>query len=690
VTARHSGRVSPVGQGKFGQPDKTAIVLYVFALVAFVIAALVPQARIWGFNWWGYFPWWAILTGLLIAVILGRLAYRMGERAVSPSGEMKEISPRLYWGLAAGTTITAAIAFLLWPATTYFSGDGYQLLSHLGTGKSISKDWDIGATQLIAWVYRMRGEGGIEGALATYRLFSFAAGMLATAGTLLLVSRIPGYRLPKLLLAIGLLTGGYMLLFFGHVENYCLLVAVVLLYSLAGYLVVMDRLSVAWLLPIIIAAIFLHFIALALVPSFVYLLFRRAGVLSKFATLSKEKRVAVGGLLVLLGGAVYFVLQQKLLFLQFALLPIYPDRFAVEGEWLFSPKHLIDMLNLIILMAPASILLLINPWKRSGTSGPAEVSRYFWVLILSLAGLVFVMRSGIGMPRDWDLFAVIGPPILLATLATLFQWGEHKRWVVSVVGLAIALNLLMLIPRVIVNANDEMAVSHFRAYLDLDFLRGRNARRLLVDFYREKGMPVAAEREQAKAESDYPESRLAQTASRQLAEGKYAEAAVSYRQVIEINPLFSDAWANLGACLMSLNQLDSALAMVRIADQLNHRNSETVNLLGVIYTRLQRFAEAEDQFNLILSQDKSFWRAYGNLAYLRLKNRQYGETVNLLRTLSRIDSKQPDLISAMGDSLLAAGARGEAIEAYGIAMKSGLNDDRASSLKAVFPELGRP
>ena len=160
-------RQSSITVSSLGKPGQIVMVIYAFALVAYAIGALVPTARIWGINWWGYFPIWSIGIWLLLGSLLAVAAVRAANRGGPAAGD-RDLSTRFYWIASLGTVGSIILASLLFPATTHFSGDGYQLLSRLADGRTISKDWDIGSTALIEWVNRIFDWNNGPGALRTY------------------------------------------------------------------------------------------------------------------------------------------------------------------------------------------------------------------------------------------------------------------------------------------------------------------------------------------------------------------------------------------------------------------------------------------------------------------------------------------------------------------------------------------
>ena len=76
----------------------------------------------------------------------------------------------------------------------------------------------------------------------------------------------------RALLVLGLSSGGYMLLFFGYVENYAPLCLGIALFLMTGVLITRGKLK-RWLIVLPLAvAVFFHLAGLALVPAAFYVL----------------------------------------------------------------------------------------------------------------------------------------------------------------------------------------------------------------------------------------------------------------------------------------------------------------------------------------------------------------------------------------------------------------------------------
>ena len=127
-----------------------------------------------------------------------------------------------------------------------------------------------------------------------------------------------------------------MLLYFGYVENYALLVTAIVLYTLTGILVAQGKTSGWWLLPPLVAAIFLHLMAFTLVPSLVYLFDRKGVLRAGLSKMPARTKLLVGILLLVLAGWLYYYVYSHYHFFTFTLLPLRPDAYTVENDWLFS------------------------------------------------------------------------------------------------------------------------------------------------------------------------------------------------------------------------------------------------------------------------------------------------------------------------------------------------------------------
>ncbi|HWR83744.1 MAG TPA: tetratricopeptide repeat protein [Candidatus Deferrimicrobium sp.] len=588
------------------------------------------------------------------------------------------------------TIVCFGLAFMLLPAGTHFLGDGYQLLARLAAGTPSAKVWDIGASWLHDVIYSiLPGEAGSR-ALLTYRVTSVSAGLIMLVGTALLSHRLFRSRFLAYLFSLGLWSGGYMLLFFGYVENYSPFIASVVLYVLVGLLACERKISRLWLFVPFALAAFLHLFGLLLLPSLLYLLLRTSRPGRALGRLPLKSKLLLATVLALISAVSYHFIYNASYFLTFALLPLTPDRFTIENDTLFSFKHILDICNLLMLLLPGLpvlvIALLLRPVRSYRHQPPYT---FLFILILSTLAAVYVLNPGIGMPRNWDLFSIAGVPLAIFCFYVLLNVSRGARPLMFGALLAIALNFLVLGPRVASQVVPELGVAHFKNYLTLDKIRNRNARRLLVDYYRQIGDTAAARTEQARTQADFPESVHNRRARELMAQSQYREAAEHLHKAMELDPVSSDAYANLGSCLLNESKLDSALVLLQIADGLNPYNASTLNNLGTVYLRKGDLRRAERFFLRSLAIDSTGENALAGLASAYLRLGHYDRSLHYVSVLYERANVSSDYFRQAGDAYVGVQAFDQAAQAYEYAVRRGLDPAYVRNQEIKFPQLRR-
>lgn len=197
-----------------------------------------------------------------------------------------------------------------------------------------------------------------------------------------------------------ILSGGYMQLYFGDVENYTFTNLLILIYFYTSALYLMDRLSL--IVPCIVLAIAFCFHLLAgwLLPSLCFLCW--------MAWLKKQKRVIILGL-----GAFAAIFAGVLIYFEYHGLPIRNLIFHshVTGHWgkermLVLPRlrYYQQLVNLLFLLFPSAWVLIPLVIYRRISATPWNV----FLVIATVFLLLFMSlwESKIGVYNDWNLFAV--------------------------------------------------------------------------------------------------------------------------------------------------------------------------------------------------------------------------------------------------------------------------------------------
>ena len=339
--------------------------IYLLILFLFWLASCFPEARLWGINWLIFFtPLFAYLLPLIVVVLGGCLVW-LTRGATTPGVESE--SPRGFVVSSGVLATVLAISYWLLPGATHFLGDGYQLLARLSSGAAPVKEWEIGALKLEDAIFSVLSGDPNDRAFMAFRLISLVSGILFLAALLMASIKLFSRNLERLLFFLGMATGGYMLLFFGYVENYPVFVLAVLAFCLVGLLIVKGAISRWWILLPFIGAQTFHVFGVTLIPALVYLLVRPTRIGHWVGRLSIRNRALVASGVLIVGICVYFYLCSHDLLFRFAVLPLAPDRLTIPGDTLFSGPRLLDLANFVFLLIPGFPILVISLWQsRTG------------------------------------------------------------------------------------------------------------------------------------------------------------------------------------------------------------------------------------------------------------------------------------------------------------------------------------
>ena len=221
-----------------------------------------------------------------------------------------------------------------------------------------------------------------------------------------------------------------MQIYFGYVESYSISSPLFLFAIGAYYVEVKNNRSIIPGLLIYFFACLFHMSLLAYYPAFL--------LLTIILWRSKERRhslvefIAATAIPILLIAMVIVLsnLQFGGSFSQnifdYLIIPLSPNE---SGYWLFSPAHLIDMVNQLLLVAPAAIIIFItfNPFKRKYYKDHFNL----FLALLSICGLVFLalFNTSFGIGRDWDLFSSIAIPLnILAGVVFITALRDSEQY----------------------------------------------------------------------------------------------------------------------------------------------------------------------------------------------------------------------------------------------------------------------
>ncbi|HVP07458.1 MAG TPA: tetratricopeptide repeat protein [Candidatus Acidoferrum sp.] len=593
-------------------------IAYMLSLALFMGASFFPEARLWGLNSWAYFP----LTVRVALLFIGMTAWAavVSFRGLI-SNDTDKLSPAARTMVAVAFVALFASLFYLLRAGTYFLGDGYTLINNLASAHPVVKPRELGEELIHGWVKSLIPGSGLSVALMTYQVISIVAGVLFLAASIFAIHRLFERTIDRVLAVLCLGSAGYMLLFFGYVENYSLFCLSIGLYVLIGLLIVRHKARRWLILPCLGLVIFMHLLGVTLIPSTIYILLRNTSLGARVKRLSFAARAIAIVVIVAAVASVFLYLYNRDYFVRFAFLTVEPGQFTVEGYTLFSIKHLMDMANLLIILCPGILVLaagLVVGRKKGNASVRPELI-FLTLLVLSMLAATFVLDPKLGLARDWDLFSFSGVPLSMLLVVLLLPFGQRLTVNRVAVSLCIILAVLSLFPRAIIQRLPALGPKEAERLMALDPDKSRTSFSTLALYYQGKGDTARFAQIQRFRGLNFPQEQMVRQASTLLPVGKTQEAKYLLQSAIRRDPQYSEAWIGLSRAYLDLRSCDSALTAIRIADGLNPYSAVIQYDMGRAYACQGKFDRAERAWLRSIHIDSNQALPLWNLATL------YGE-----------------------------------------------------------------
>ncbi|MFZ1684902.1 MAG: hypothetical protein WAU88_12350 [Candidatus Zixiibacteriota bacterium] len=661
--------------------------LYLATLTAILTASFFPDLRLWGVAVWAFLPWpvrcLLFVAGAAAGWVVCRSSAGTGRSQKRTGSGRFVLSPLTLTLIAA----VSALLFFLLRASTFFLGDGVLQLNWLAGATQYFKSREFGAEFVLVEVKHLVSGLVTRPELAAYQIVSIGAGVIGIVVLLLLSNRIKSESHGSVGQAAMLLTGGYMLLFFGYVENYALLALSVMLFAYVGQLVASGRLPFWWILVIVIFPPVIHLLGLAVVPAALLLgLMRIAPKLS--VKISPAALCAVLGGVGLIGMIGAYDLSSEDYGIRFLLLPVFQDRFTMDGYTLFSWQHLLDIVNLAVLLVPGIAVLLATTsravWRTIFTSPEGLFHLTFTATCLAI---VLCVDPKLGMPRDWDALSFLGPA--LVGLVLFLARATEQKYFPKVVGLACLLGVLSLLPRAWTLSNVDAGIAQARTYAALDPVRNRTGLGNVVDYVKQNGTQSAHREILSVYKATYPVEGIFMEAKSVRGNGDMAKAKELCYRALELSPQYSYGWFFLGEIYHNTARVDSTVICYSIANAINPGNDQILNNLAVALIQHGDIEKGKQALLEAFEIHPASEYAPGNLALLY---GQIGDTANYEKyfEMAAVRSKDaPERLKKLGDFRLARGRAQYAALTYQQALKYGLDSSKLDSVVSEHNDLRR-
>jgi tetratricopeptide (TPR) repeat protein len=498
-------------------PKQRFTLLIVAALVLALrfIAFAIETPRLWGFDFFRHLD----LTSLLVYSVAALVAALPQTHRLIETWVGKK--QRQWAALAWGGVLFLFVTVMLFPMQTFYYGDGGPLISEIykiGAQEHYSSEMVMNLhsaplagllihllSTLIPSVMHALGLSLPETPMFPFLGLSVLAAM--ALGTALHLEKETRLRLPILLLLLG--TGG-ALLFFRYAEMYLPVFVAVSAYLLAASAVLRGERPLWLALLLYAVAVAAHYMALALLPSLLFLLSRDSALVKRLTGSGRALALSFAAML-----GVAFALYFALGFHHSdsrAIMPLLPVETPAGtlNYTLLSSYHLIDLLNLLLLLAVFPLALLLTgrmgAEKRTGMQkkssdgrdaetagtgsaatgdGIGDALRFQLIAGYSFLLFLFFANTSLGLARDWDVAAPLGA--MLVMIYVEYRRGRNvithrsgskdagskevtRQEIPAHAGLLQAglVSVLLVVPWIAVNVNVESSTARFAEIMALD------------------------------------------------------------------------------------------------------------------------------------------------------------------------------------------------------------------------------
>jgi tetratricopeptide (TPR) repeat protein len=636
-------------------------------LALIIFASIIHPGLLWGIDSPGYLGPFQILAICLLTIFTYIVISMVSETAASDSSD-KAIKLQRIAIIIFLAAILVLILYNLRSATQLW-GDGY-LRAHetsLGVRLHFTEPLD----KLFQYVvFQTIGKWFGLSSIQTYQLVSIFGGALFFVFGIWFADRYGNSRRDKIIMGTFIFSSAIIAMFFGYVESYSISTPLLLMAIGITYFELLENRSIVPGLIIYFFACLFHMSLLAYAPAFIImaLIAYRHRKIGKAMT-SIVLSIAIP--IVLL--AIAFIINRlqfgdefgKSLF-QYLLIPLAPNE---SGYWLFSWHHILDVINQLLLVAPAAVIVLIAlfPFRANCRKSP----ELLFLIIASICGILFLIffATAFGIGRDWDLFSSIALPLNILAAAILARRLSKTDYVRSFrIFLPILPAILISMSFVAVNAQGPASVRKYRAVInETDYGKNLNLENL-ANYYMLEGDTTnmyAALREASKIQ---PNPRYYQKIATQLLNDGLTERAVDeFYKALDIDSSYTPALYYLGITFEEIGNKDPR--GFDLAEKyfilVQHYDPDFPNIhfdMGGLYLERGDYDKAISEYRTQIISDKDYLPAYLNLGLAFEKAQVYDSADYYYRYVIGHDANQFAAYISLAKMRALAGNKEGAIE----------------------------
>lgn len=449
----------------------TIAVTFTVLLVSLHIAgAFFPGSLNWGYHLLGFFPraWIPVYAAAAIALIVFMLR-PAADTLILRVARVMDLHPARFLSFVLATFAVTSFAMAV---SSPLLGDGMYIVKQFSGAVTHEQALDLRrepfATHFFFALVTLMGSPSYRHLVEAFQ----AGGLILGAGFIVNTFCIARYAFTdirtRLLAFAAMLVPPYVIMFFGYVEMYSLVLFALSAYVLSAIAHLKHRLPLVVVSVMFVLLSFTHIIGVLLFPSLAYVVYRAikrkeyhsAGIASLAAIALAFTAIALTGY------------DPRLIFSQSPhrhYLPISPSSNVYdvysEAYTLFSIYHINDLFNWITLLAPwvACCLFVLMSRGKKIEKGP-EVELFLLLSVIPVMGFWLIAKFDLGAARDWDVFAAWMFPLILLTSAIFLNSDVRDR--IKIFGMVIAIAALNSGFWISLNSSESMSIQRFRSLFD--------------------------------------------------------------------------------------------------------------------------------------------------------------------------------------------------------------------------------
>ncbi len=424
-------------------------------------ALLLGIDQLWGINFSKFLPtWWVWLTIIIPTLLLiPSVSKWLIRRLDIWSDQLFQNRGRRIIFLVLFSIILLVLWFIF-RQKVFFLGDGILRINLISKGEF----WipvEMGDFFIHSMLYRFFLEPFGMSAAFSYHYISVFSGIAFFIGAYNLARYLNPSQSLTILLAF--MSSGLTVLFFGYVESYSIVAALIPYLILLALKVIDNKTGKT-------AFIFLFLIA-GLIHSVVHLICFGVLLIVLIASHVKSSMQAKKISIYLIGAALlciillYLFRFQGFSFAERYLIPIFPNTGKELG--LFSFGHLSNVINWTLLSGLVALILFIFYPVSSGgqiDNSHKRILLSIWIIVPSVL-FILLFIPHLGGPRDWDLFSL--PAFLLIPGAVIAYFSRGERVLPVQLVPAIFLSFCITISFVAVNNSKTLSVGRFSEIIEI-------------------------------------------------------------------------------------------------------------------------------------------------------------------------------------------------------------------------------